>query len=278
MSLSQLHSALNAIREVETVKSVLFEGGEPFLFYPILLSGVREANYLKFLTCVLSNGYWATSVENAKEFLIPIRDVGLDHLQLSSDYYHGIASEPTRVSNAIKAARQVGISVGVSSALGFTPAECSDPKANFGGAKRERWNVMCRGRASTLETRVCDKQCDSLVECPYKNLADPQGSYSLAEPGRVHWDPYGYVYVCQGLAIGNANITPLYKIINEYDPERHPIIGPLLRGGPKALVDDFHLPHDHVYADACHLCYDARSRLRKEFPGLLAPAQVYGVE
>jgi len=75
----------------------------------------------------------------------------------------------------------------------------------------------------------------------------------------------------------------LRQICDEYDADAHPICGPLLEGGPVALVTEYHLPHTSPsggassYADACHLCYEARTTLRPRFPALLAPDQMYGV-
>ena len=59
-------------------------------------------------------------------------------------------------------------------------------------------------------------------------------------------------------------------------PKLGPRIGPLLRGGPAELVRHYTLPHDEGYADACHLCYEARRMLRSRFPDVLCPDQVYG--
>ena len=85
------------------------------------------------------------------------------------------------------------------------------------------------------------------------------------------------LHICQGISIGNLFKRPLKKIIAEYDPDSHPVCGPLLAGGPAALVGEYALPHGSHYADACHLCYDARLALRGRFPDELAPDQVYGV-
>jgi hypothetical protein len=35
--------------------------------------------------------------------------------------------------------------------------------------------------------------------------------------------------------------------------------------------------HEESYADACHLCYQARCALRARFPEILTPDQMYGV-
>jgi hypothetical protein len=52
----------------------------------------------------------------------------------------------------------------------------------------------------------------------------------------------------------------------------------LLNGGPVALVTEYGLPHEADYADACHLCYEARTALRPRMPAILGPDQMYGVK
>jgi len=107
-----------------------------------------------------------------------------------------------------------------------------------------------------------------LTECPHEDLR---------QPGRVHLDPLGNLHICQGISLGNVFETPLKEICQKYTPDTHPICGPLLEGGPVALVQEYHLPHEPVYADACHLCYAARLALRERFPETLLPDQMYGV-
>ena len=83
--------------------------------------------------------------------------------------------------------------------------------------------------------------------------------------------------MCQGISIGNVFEKALKQICEEYDADAHPICGVLLDGGPAALVTEYNLPHESSYADACHLCYEARAMLRVRFPELLVPDQMYGV-
>ena len=90
-------------------------------------------------------------------------------------------------------------------------------------------------------------------------------------------DPLGYMHICQGISIGNLFHTPLREICENYDPDSHPIVGPLLEGGPVEIVRRYRLTHREQYADACHLCYEARKDLRDQFPEILIPDQVYGI-
>ena len=128
---------------------------------------------------------------------------------------------------------------------------------------------MYRGRAAEkLSGRARQHPWSQFTSCPHEDLRDP---------GRVHVDPLGNLHLCQGIVIGNLFQTPLKEICERYDPDGHPICGPLLRGGPIELVRCYGLSHHETYADACHLCYEARRDLRDRFPAVLTPDQVYGI-
>lgn len=93
----------------------------------------------------------------------------------------------------------------------------------------------------------------------------------------MHVDPFGNLHICQGITIGNLFDEPLASICAAYAPETHPITGPLLAGGPAGLLRRYELPPGEGYADACHLCTEARRRLRPRFAAVLGPDQMYGV-
>jgi hypothetical protein len=89
-------------------------------------------------------------------------------------------------------------------------------------------------------------------------------------------DPLGLVHLCQGLTIGNRLETSRRELCARFDPDRHPIAGPLLAGGPGVLARRYAVPHRPRYADACHLCYETRLALRARFPDSLGPDSMYG--
>jgi hypothetical protein len=93
----------------------------------------------------------------------------------------------------------------------------------------------------------------------------------------VHIDCFGNTQICQGLSIGNFWNKSLSELISEYNPEEHPICGPLIKGGPAQLVKEYNLEHEEEYVDECHLCYLARKSLLDKFPQYLGPQQVYGL-
>lgn len=251
---------------METVEYISIEGGEPFLYYPIMVKTVEEAVRLGFYVEILSNCYWATCLEDAVEWLDPIAKLGNVKLSLSSDLYHGENWIAAEVRNAVNAANALGIKVSIIS-VKYQDAETPCPR-EIEGAEIDSWELMYRGRAfSKLAEKAKKKPWSGFTKCPYEDFTKQE---------RVHVDPFGYVHVCQGISIGNSWKKPFSKIIEEYDPYENPILDPLIRRGPVALVEKFGLPHDKAYADACHLCYACRYLLRNKYPEILAPNQMYG--
>ncbi len=262
MTLKQINELLSEAKKLGTVKWVWFEGGEPFLYYQIMLKGLSKAAEMGFKTGVLSNAYWATCLEDALEWLRPLAKLGVADLGLSSDPYHGEDTEAERVKNGVEAAIKLGIPIGVM-ATAKLPAKLVGLPGGAG-------ELMYRGRAAEkLLEEAPRKAWSEFKECPHEDLVNPE---------RVHVDPLGYVHVCQGLTIGNAWQNPFSEIIRSYDHSKHPVIQPLVEGGPAALVRRFGLSHENEYADACHLCYTARLALRQRFPDWLTPDQMYGVQ
>ncbi len=48
-TLAQINAVLNEALKIGTVEWIFFEGGEPFLYYPIMLEGLKLANEMGFL-------------------------------------------------------------------------------------------------------------------------------------------------------------------------------------------------------------------------------------
>lgn len=266
MTLAQIRDVLRQAKDLGTVGMVYFEGGEPFLFYPIMLEGLREAAALGFKTGLVSNSYWATSVEDAVEWLRPIAEVGIADLSLSSDLFHGEATMTETARNAVEAARTLGLPEAILSVE--TPEGCAAYPPQDKGEPITGGAVRFRGRAvAQLTEGVPRRPWTEFTDCPDEDFVNP---------GRVHVDAFGHVHLCQGVLMGNLWQQPLQEIVDSYNPEEHPIVGPLLEGGPVALVERYSLPHEGAYVDACHLCYTARDQLRDRFPSYLAPPTVYG--
>lgn len=267
-TLKQIRSILSEAKKLGTVDFISIEGGEPFLYYPIMVRAAEEATALGFRVEILSNCYWATCQEDAAEWLKPIAKAQNVQLSISSDFYHGEDWATSEAKNAIKATKTLDLKVGINTVKNPSTAVPNPPTEIEGVKVGELWEIMYRGRAAAkLAEKASKKPWREFTKCPYEDFTKQK---------RVHVDPLGYVHVCQGIAIGNAWQKPFSEIIEEYNPYENPILEPLIRGGPTALVEKFSLPHEEVYADACHLCYTARVTLRNKYPDILVPDQMYG--
>lgn len=266
MTLQNIRSILEQAAGLGTVGEIYFEGGEPFLYYATLVEGIRLAKQSGFTTGVVSNAYWATSLEDALLWLKPLAGL-VDDLTISSDRFHYDEMVSRQALDASAAARQLGIPLGT---ISIAEPGSQDGQTQVGQLSSEApGSVMYRGRAAVeLSGKVPGRPWRELDTCPFEDLHDP---------GRIHVDPLGYLHLCQGLALGNLFHEPLAQIVARRSQQVDPITEALWEGGPAALVARFALPHRELYADACHLCYESRLALRGRFPEVLAPDQMYGV-
>jgi hypothetical protein len=264
MTLDQLHKVLSQAREVDSLEWIYFEGGEPFLYYPILLRGVQMATAMGFHVGIVTNAFWATSLTDALTWLRPFADL-IEDLTISCDLYHFSELNSPFVIHASAAAEALHITLGT---ISVAQPEETNISRQVGQIPSGSSAVMYRGRAATkLVGRAILKPWTNFTSCPHEDLRDP---------GRVHIDPYGNLHICQGITLGNVFTTTLREICEGYYADSHPICGPLLKNGPVGLAQEYDLQIEDQYADACHLCFESRRALREQFPGFLLPDEMYG--
>jgi len=264
MTIKTIEHILAEAEALGSIEWIYFEGGEAFLYYQILRSGVRLAKKAGFSVGIVSNAYWATADTDAMEWLKPLAG-SVDDLSISSDAYHGSNEGLAGPEIARRAANSLGIPVDF---ISVAEPEAVEVPGAAGKLLNGESAVLYRGRAATLlASRVEAKPWEQFTKCPWEELRQPE---------RVHVDPFGNLHICQGISIGNLLQHPLTDIMDDYDPDAHPIVGPLLAGGPAEIVRRYDIPLLDGYADHCHLCYEVRCALRQRFPNVLTPDQMYG--
>lgn len=265
-TLARIREVLGEAKKIGSMKSIYFEGGEPFLYYPILVEGLKLAKSAGFSTGLVSNCYWATAVEDAALWLGPVKDAGIDDLSISDDEFHSGDEGESGAKRAAKAAEELGMPA--ASICIEKPA--FEPPADDKGEPVVKGGALFKGRAvEKLTAGLPTSKPDDFVECEHEELA---------EPGRVHIDAFGHVQVCQGISIGNMWKTPLSELVSGYDASSHPICGPLIKGGPRELARAHSVELDGEFVDECHYCFLVRRALIDRFPEYLAPRQVYGLD
>lgn len=292
-TLEQIKNTFNEMKKIGTIEGVYFEGGEPFLYYPIVVEGLKMAKKHKLRAGIVTNAYWATSVEDAEVWLEPLRDLKISDLSVSDDAFHSSDEEDSPAKRAIKAAKRLGLPVDDICIEGPTvqPAEQAGGHAQGqaggntdmqAGAQTDGRTEHCKGEPVIggdvrFRGRAVDKLSQGLPTKPWQSFTECSDE-ELEHPKRVHIDALGNVQVCQGISIGNMNEKPLSEIVKKYDAHKHPICGPLLKGGPVELAREYNVEHEDGYIDACHFCYQVRRALVNQFPQYLAPRLVYGLE
>lgn len=265
-TIGQIRRVLEDLRNIGTIESVYFEGGEPFLYYPVMLEGLRIAGEMGLQTGVVTNCYWASSAEDAELWLEPFKKLGIDDLSVSDDAFHSEKGRVSPASIAHTAAKKLGLPV---------CSICIEDPATADGKNVPGEPVT--GNGALLKGRAAEKLVQGLPLLPSHEFTACNDE-ELRAPQRVHVDPFGWVHICQGIVIGNLWQTPLSVLEKEYDATKHPICGPLLEGGPAELARKYHIPLEEQYASACHCCYLVRRDIIDSFPEQLAPRQVYGLE
>lgn len=108
----QLLDVFKQMDAISSINNVYFEGGEPFLFYPLLLHGLKLASQRGYSRGVVSNGYWANSKEDVLLWLGPLAEIGVNHLSISDDSLHHGTEQGIRMKWVKKAADELGLPSG----------------------------------------------------------------------------------------------------------------------------------------------------------------------
>ncbi|MHC4589414.1 MAG: radical SAM protein [Planctomycetota bacterium] len=159
MTLDQIEQLLEQADALGDIEWIYFEGGEPFLYYAVLLAGVRAASLRGFRVGIVSNAYWATEVKDAVEWLRPLAGL-IEQLSISSDLYHGSEKLRPEAKNACAAAGQLGIPAGV---ISIAQPEAADAACAVGqlpeGESALIYPPSAPGASSRpVRTRICESR------------------------------------------------------------------------------------------------------------------------
>jgi len=272
----------------DTLTTVDIYGGEPTLFLEVYLEIIGAAVERGLNIGVFTNGIWGRDKRSANKIAKKLKQTGLGGVLFSVDVFHNQYVPAEHVERAIIAAQRAGLETTL---IGYAvnkkyfqnprnkwDKQTSELLKKFEGMpdlKKIIGQVTWCGRAAAiLSKRYRGPRRLPRALCKRCNC----GSFSALSDLPV--DPYGWITICSGLAIGNALQKPIRKIAEEFRPERHPILKVLMERGPLGLAK---LPQARGfrvrrrYIDKCHLCYDLRRVLRPYFPEYLAPSESYGL-
>ena len=266
VSPAKVSHLLDQTLSIKSIEWVIFEGGEPFLVYPLLLTSVKRARQLGFKVGVITNGYFGRSEEAAVRYLKPLVALGLDRIFISNDRFH--------YKNTINSPAERAIDASVKLGLATTRLKIDESASQVQSRYLENVHfteeihpLLMVGRANErIQSDLPLSDWQSFTYCPFKDLQDPD---------TVFIDPLGNAQFCQGISLGNIWVNPISDLMEQLDIDSHPIYGPLAHNGPKGLADEYKIIPSQQYQNACQLCYAVRRLLLSRFPEYLSPPQVY---
>jgi MoaA/NifB/PqqE/SkfB family radical SAM enzyme len=96
-TICQVANVLDEAQKIGTVEWIFYEGGEPFLFFPLLNESIKRARVKGFKVGVVTNAYGATSEEDAELWLRPLAESGLSFISpdLSRNQYRQYVDNPS---------------------------------------------------------------------------------------------------------------------------------------------------------------------------------------
>ena len=286
-----LREALEAVTTWPRTPQVHFTGGEPFLFFPLLLEGVRMASQLGITSYVETSANWCLDRSDGVERFQILKDAGLKAVLISCSPFHAEKIPPMRTLEAVHAALEVFGSQGVIVYLpdflrvvqAFDlkrPTPLSRYEEEFGteGARRILWqgySIISGGRSGYQLGHIAPRR-------PEEALAQETCALDILYAHHSHLDLYGnYISgFCGGLSVGDWHDLPQLRL--DFSEGRYPpLIEILVERGPVGLLDLVrasygYQPRPEGYAGKCHLCVDVRRHLFESgLFGELRPAGFY---
>ena len=90
-TIQQVEAVLQEAQKIGTIQTIYFEGGEPTLYYSLLLESIRRAHQKGFEVGIVTNAYGALAEEDALLWLRPLADLGaistellVEHVRLAT--------------------------------------------------------------------------------------------------------------------------------------------------------------------------------------------------
>ncbi len=273
---------LEDITKSYNIGEVNFFGGEPLLNFNLLISLIEEAKKFNIPKIGLpTNGYWGKDEETANKYAQKLKEVGVNLIGFSADVFHQEFIPLENLKRAIQAAYKAEIET----ILIIAQTIGAPNKSNY---FNNETNEICKSISSEFKLCQIIKSPLQVRGRAIKNLLEyypmnslPSEKCSIFRAHMYMIDPDGWVFSqgCQGICLGNAKKDSLSKIISEFKPRSHPIIGKVMgKGGVSSLlglaIEKGYKPLE-AYADKCHACYSAQKFLRPYYPNILEPSNIW---
>ncbi len=166
------------------VTGISFTAGEPFIYYNDLLELVGLCKEKSIYTRIVTNSFWAPTLEKSKQMLGPLKQCGLSQLRLSFSRWHQQNVPHQNILNAAHGCMEAGIDYFVSFVTDFS--EEDDQYEQFLRDNKLKFfpePVIYAGRADSFARKAIftDYQNNQCTMNPY--LAPDLSMYACCDAG-----------------------------------------------------------------------------------------------
>lgn len=275
ITLDTADAILDALAREPQLMDIHFAGGEAML-KPDLLAEVirRTAAHGIGISYLETNGFWASSVDQAEAEFRKLAEAGLDAVLISASPFHVEFIPWQRTRNCIAAAERV---FGAGGTIVWTgemarALDMLDPTRTH-TCEEFLLAIGAEGQPERLERaypikphgRVVEAMRDSYTARPASAFAGQACANRLESTVHFHIDPEGRLFTgsCPGITVARSD---------GYHPTitagTHPIYTRLHAKGPTGLMawaaDEYgYTERAEGYISECDLCYDVRAFVRE---------------
>ncbi len=261
-----LEDALDWVAQISAyrsrhIRTLSLTGGEPFFCFDKLKRIVEFGVESGIAVTVVTNAYWAGSVEKATPILKALK--GLNGIRISVDVYHQKEIPFERVRNAILAARDCGLPCRVMMAV-------EDESSPQQSALRTLLDEVLAPEHIEIVSTIRAGRAEAQIDFSRHAVSEATSRDRCPQVGTPAILPDGQIVACCGallalknhhpLVLGNLREESLEDILER--AERNPIIHTLRLWGPKKLVSMIEqselkseLPKNYLEKTFCDPCY-----------------------
>lgn len=268
LSLDDAKLAITQAAQVETMRTVHFVGGDPFLHVDIMADAFAHARAAGLSCGATTSAFWAKSRERADSVLAKLVAAGLTELTISWDDSHAKFVHLSWIDNAVQAALALGVTVRV--AVTVLPGA-----ALTAATVRERLRLSDRPDVNVYETpvngtgRAAERDLDpSAQSAPRPTIGACHSvlrSFTVTHEGEIH-PCCGVLPHYEGLKVATLSDGGIGAAVERAYSDN--LLKWLSFEGPGAVLKDLRGDDPASYSGVCEAC----DRLFRD-PDLLARAR-----
>ena len=196
------------------VGGISFSAGEPFLFFKQIAELVKLCSQIGIYTRIVTNSFWAKTVESSDHLVSELQQNGLNQLRLSYSRWHQDNIDRNNVLNAARSCEKIGLDYFISFVTDFSKED--DPHEQFLRNHCLTFfpePVIYAGRAESFKRRriLTDYQANCCDMNPY--LTPDLDMYACCDAGS-HFSETNFFY------LGNLNGNTLEQLFSKSETDR----------------------------------------------------------